>query len=110
MSKPEYSQMSIEHLVEMQLKIAEAIKNKQNDVIRQTYEEFDQIAKERGITLDQVLGLIPKRRPGPVRGTKLTPKYRDPKTGQTWTGKGKRPRWAVDYIQAGGTLDQLLIK
>lgn len=26
-------------------------------------------------------------------GTKVAPKYRDPATGQTWTGRGKPPRW-----------------
>ena len=24
---------------------------------------------------------------------KVPPKYRDPATGQTWTGRGKAPRW-----------------
>lgn len=28
-----------------------------------------------------------------VSGTKVAPKYRDPATGQTWTGRGKPPRW-----------------
>ena len=26
-------------------------------------------------------------------GTKVPPKYRNPATGQTWTGRGKPPRW-----------------
>lgn len=26
-------------------------------------------------------------------GTKVAPKYRDPVTGQTWTGRGKAPKW-----------------
>lgn len=25
--------------------------------------------------------------------SKVAPKYRDPATGQTWTGRGKPPRW-----------------
>lgn len=28
-----------------------------------------------------------------VAGVKVAPKYRDPATGQTWTGRGKPPRW-----------------
>ena len=28
-----------------------------------------------------------------VAGAKVAPKYRDPATGQTWTGRGKPPRW-----------------
>ncbi|AVO50280.1 histone [Melaminivora suipulveris] len=26
-------------------------------------------------------------------GAKIAPKYRNPATGQTWTGRGKPPRW-----------------
>ena len=26
-------------------------------------------------------------------GSKVAPKYRNPETGQTWTGRGKPPRW-----------------
>lgn len=26
-------------------------------------------------------------------GTKVAPKYRDPASGQTWTGRGKAPKW-----------------
>ena len=26
-------------------------------------------------------------------GAKVAPKYRDPATGQSWTGRGKAPKW-----------------
>lgn len=26
-------------------------------------------------------------------GSKVAPKYRNPATGQTWTGRGKAPKW-----------------
>ena len=29
-------------------------------------------------------------------GSKVAPKYRNPATGQTWTGRGKPPRWIQD--------------
>ena len=29
-------------------------------------------------------------------GVKVPPKYRDPVTGKTWTGRGKAPRWIAD--------------
>lgn len=30
---------------------------------------------------------------GSGSGAKVAPKYRDPSTGQTWTGRGKAPKW-----------------
>ena len=35
----------------------------------------------------------PARSRSTVAGTKVAPKYRDPATGQTWTGRGKPPKW-----------------
>ena len=29
-------------------------------------------------------------------GAKVEPKYRNPATGETWTGRGKAPRWIAD--------------
>ena len=28
-----------------------------------------------------------------MAGTKVAPKYRNPATGETWTGRGKAPKW-----------------
>lgn len=38
-----------------------------------------------------------RRRATPTStGTKVAPKYRNPETGETWTGRGKPPRWIQD--------------
>lgn len=34
-----------------------------------------------------------KVRPGPKVGKKIPPKYRDPVSGATWSGRGKTPKW-----------------
>jgi DNA-binding protein H-NS len=47
-----------------------------------------------GITAkDLGLDKAPKVKSGPKPGQKLTPKYRDPLSGATWSGRGKTPRW-----------------
>jgi DNA-binding protein H-NS len=33
------------------------------------------------------------RKGGKSTGIKVAPKYRDPASGQTWTGRGKAPKW-----------------
>jgi DNA-binding protein H-NS len=46
------------------------------------------------------------RRPYP----KVFPKYRNPKNpGETWSGRGKRPRWLAKRLVAGSKLDDFLI-
>ncbi|MGY3617479.1 H-NS histone family protein [Bradyrhizobium sp. USDA 10063] len=46
------------------------------------------------------------RRPYP----KVFPKYRNPKNpGETWSGRGKQPRWLAKRLGAGSKLDDFLI-
>src|SRR5262249_32371093 len=43
-----------------------------------------------------------------LKGRKVPPKYRGP-SGETWAGRGARPRWLVAAIQSGKKLDDFLI-
>lgn len=43
-----------------------------------------------------------------VTKSKAAPKYRSP-TGETWSGRGQRPRWVQNHINNGGTLAELLL-
>jgi DNA-binding protein H-NS len=47
-----------------------------------------------GITAkDLGLDKATKAKSGPKPGNKVVPKYRDPASGATWSGRGKTPRW-----------------
>lgn len=63
----------------------------------------EQIA-EYCITPEQLFG----RRRASTSGTRapVAPKYRDPKTGATWSGRGKPPRW----IASAKNRDRFLIE
>lgn len=37
-----------------------------------------------------------RRQRSSTAGAKVEPKYRNPATGETWTGRGKAPRWIAD--------------
>lgn len=39
----------------------------------------------------------------------VAPKYRQPETGDTWTGRGKPPRWLTAAEAAGTARDSFLI-
>lgn len=47
-----------------------------------------QLVSEYGLTQDDIFG-----RTRGTKGVTVAPKYRDPATGQTWTGRGKAPKW-----------------
>lgn len=37
------------------------------------------------------------------------PKFRNPETEVTWTGKGKTPKWIKDHEEGGGSREDFLI-
>jgi DNA-binding protein H-NS len=43
-----------------------------------------------------------------LKGRKVPPKYRSP-LGETWAGRGAKPRWVVAAIKGGKKLDDFLI-
>ncbi|QHS09370.1 H-NS family nucleoid-associated regulatory protein [Sinimarinibacterium sp. NLF-5-8] len=48
---------------------------------------------------------------GGSKGRKaVEPKYENRATGQTWTGRGKPPRWLADAEAAGRSRDEFLIR
>ena len=43
-------------------------------------------------------------------GVKVAPKYRNPSTGDTWTGRGRSPAWIKEAEEKGKSRDKFLIK
>lgn len=45
------------------------------------------------------------------KGGKVKPKYRSPADPKlTWTGRGRKPQWAAEWVDSGRSLDELLIQ
>ena len=45
-----------------------------------------------------------------LKGSKVAPKYMNPDNkSETWTGRGRQPRWLVAKLAKGGKLDQFKI-
>jgi DNA-binding protein H-NS len=72
------------------------------DDIRQKMAQF-------GLTLRDIEpGVSGPRRSSSGKGTKAKAKFRDP-AGNTWSGRGKRPKWLTDAIAKGHRIDEFKI-
>lgn len=40
---------------------------------------------------------------------RVLPKYRNPQTSETWSGRGKRPRWLVAAMKSGHKIEEFQI-
>lgn len=51
------------------------------------------LVAEYGLTQSDVFGGFKGSKKSSGVGSKVAAKYRDPSSGQTWTGRGKAPKW-----------------
>ena len=83
-----YQQLT-EQIKALQLQAEEARKRELRDAVGQAQD----IVRKYGLTQEDV---FPPVRGKLSTGSKVAPKYRDPATGATWTGRGKAPKWIQD--------------
>src|SRR5215467_6698678 len=91
--------MTIEALIDLRERVEEALLKRQAELQRQ----IERIAGPHA-----VVGGRGGRSGSALRGTKVSPKYRSP-SGDTWAGRGAKPRWLVAAIRGGKKPDDFLI-
>ena len=98
--------MTYAQLTEMEAKIERIKLEKQNSERAAVRKQLMDMAKEHGFDIRE---LMDGRKKG--KGT-VAAKYRDPKNPEnTWTGRGRMPRWMVAATRGGkGSKDDFLIK
>ena len=87
--------MSAAELTAMQARIERMKIDKQNAERAAVREKILALAKQHGFGIHELLG----RRGKGTRG-KVSVKYRD-SAGNTWTGRGRMPRWMVAATKGG---------
>jgi DNA-binding protein H-NS len=88
--------MSYAELAEMEAQIQRLKIGKQNAERVELRQRLTDLAREHGFDVHELFG---KARKG--KGT-VAIKYRDPKNSEnTWTGRGRPPRWLAAAMKAG---------
>jgi DNA-binding protein H-NS len=93
MPQPNLSSMSVDALLKLREDINKVLGRKANELRSQL----------------SMLGRPAIQRGGPLKGKKVPPKYRSP-SGETWAGRGAKPRWLVAAIKRGKKAENFLIK
>jgi DNA-binding protein H-NS len=83
--------MSFAELTDLRTRIDRAMVEKQSTERAALRQKMADLAKDHGLSLDEVLGKGRRKGKGSV-----AVKYRDPRNSEnTWTGRGRMPRWMV---------------
>ena len=125
-SKIDYTTWSIDDLKKEQKVIEKTIKLKETNERKHVLAELKAVARRSGYSLEEFLALelgnpaqataakaslaqknkksfTKKRAPAKI-------KYRSPLNSEdTWTGRGRKPRWVSSFLQHGGTLEEISV-
>lgn len=108
----------LQQLLEQREQLEAAIAAERAKMRESGLEAIREAITRHGLTVADVMALFPKAGPSRstpetgrvshLRGRKVPPKYHDPATGNSWSGRGIKPNWIRAFEEKGGSLDSLL--
>jgi DNA-binding protein H-NS len=98
MVKQNLASMSVDALLQLRDEITSTLSRRAGDLKRQLARLGDG-GSSGGRTTTRTTSL---------KGRKVAPKYRGP-NGETWAGRGARPRWLQAAMKSGAKADDFLI-
>lgn len=104
--------LSDEQLRELQTHVKDTI----DERVRNRLDEYRRIARDAGYELSLTrIGEEGRRRRGRMSGredrrSEIAPKYRNPENpSETWSGRGREPKWIQHQIATGKSKEDFLI-
>lgn len=106
---PDLSNFSVEELKRLQEQAGALIESKKDQAVEDAYNQILEIAEKVGLSIEQILEFGASKRKKTTRKA-VEPRYRSRSNPtDTWTGRGKQPRWLVAELERGAKLEDFLI-
>lgn len=97
--------LSLKELKDLQSQVAKAIATFQDRQKRAALAELEEVARAKGFTLAELTGTAAPRKRS-IGG----PKYANPANkSDTWSGRGRKPRWFIDALAKGKKPEDLAV-
>jgi len=108
---PNIQKLSYAELVELQSRVNGLIDQRRSEEQAKIREMAAELAAGAGFSLEEVVANGEAGKRGTRKGVKVALKYRNPKDpSQTWTGRGRQPRWLVAELEKGKKREAFLIQ
>jgi DNA-binding protein H-NS len=107
MATIDLSNYNLSELKGLQFDVEKEIKNRQQDEVKKAREQILAIAQDVGLPVEELLAAksAKSRKSGPSNSAA---QFRNPEDNtQTWTGRGRKPKWVLDALSNGKSMDDL---
>ena len=106
MSEIDLSGLAPDDLLKLSERIQAEQVERRSRAIAELRERFTKEAEAQGFTVEEVFGAGKRR-----SRAKPAAKYRHPEDAtKTWSGRGKKPLWLVELLDAGQKLEDLAVR
>lgn len=97
--------LSLKELKDLRNQVEKAIQTFEDRKKAAALAELEEAAKKLGFSLSELTAAG-----GAKKRKSVAPKYANPaNASETWTGRGRRPRWVEQALASGKSLDSLAI-
>lgn len=105
MSEINLNSLSLKELKDLQTQVGRAISSFEDRKKKEALAELEEKARSMGFSLAELTGATVTRKRAPA-----TAKYANPaNTSDTWSGRGRKPRWFEAAIKSGKTPEDMSI-
>lgn len=96
---------SLKELKELQAQVVKAIASFEDRKKLETLAKLRELARADGFQLEELTSMTSTRKRAPSAVTYANPA--DP--SDTWSGRGRKPRWFIEAMTAGKSREDLLV-
>ncbi len=97
--------LSLKELKDLHAQVTRSIATFEDRRKKEVMAALDEKAREMGFSLSEVLGTAPTRKRTPA-----VPKYANPSNkSETWSGRGRKPRWFDAALKSGKSPESMSI-
>jgi DNA-binding protein H-NS len=110
MATIDLSNYNLGELKGLQFDVEKEIKTRQQQEVKKAREQILAIAQDVGLPVEALLSAKAGKSGKAGKGGQSTgsAQYRNPDdNGQTWTGRGRKPKWVLDALSNGKNLGDL---
>lgn len=110
MATIDLSNYNLGELKGLQFDVEKEIKSRQQQEVRKAREQILAIAQDVGLPVEALLSAKSGKSGKSAKGGQSvgSAQYRNPDdNAQTWTGRGRKPKWVIDALSNGKNLGDL---